>query len=85
MKPTRKTSKLSERSIVLCKRLELLKAREGSASTLILVENGSIFCFCVTIKIANVNFVLSRAKNFRKRQKVVHKQWCKKYSKNVIN
>ena len=67
---------------MLGKRLELLKTRQKNDSALILVENGSIFHFCATTKIAKiVNFVLSRAKNFRKRQKVVHKQWCKKYSK----
>ena len=70
---------------MLGKRLELLKTRQKNGSALILVENGSIFRLCATTKIAKiVNFVLSRAKNFRKRQKVVHKQWCKKYSKRVI-
>ena len=68
------------------KRLELLKTRQKNGSALILVENGSIFRFCATTKMAKiVNFVLSHAKNFRKRQKVVYKQWCKKYSKRVIS
>ena len=45
IKLARKTSKLSERLIVLGKRLELLKARQKNGSALILVENGSVFVF----------------------------------------
>ena len=78
---------------MLDKRPELLKARQKNGSALILVENGSISlllrnnkdCKGCKFRFTKIkNFVFSHAQNFQKRQKVVHKQWCKKYSKSVI-